>query len=145
MWLIWLTLFGIFGKMYFPEDPEGDSGIVRMKNAVWVDLVNWLLWTVTMVWTGLRWWKGRGGKNKEAGSSEMTKESDSIDGVGAGGRVTPPVASGAAPLAMPNPTSYEMRSALSDTPQHDVSPLVSRQNSRVNANAYSQERAVSPL
>ncbi|KAF4995068.1 hypothetical protein F66182_16413 [Fusarium sp. NRRL 66182] len=144
MWLIWLTLFGIFGNMYLPENPEGDAGIERMKHAVWVDLVNLLLWTVTMVWTGLKWWKGGIEKNKEGNSSEMTKESN-IYGVGAGGRVSPPVASGAAPLAMPNPTSYEMRSAPSDAPQHDVSPMVSRQNSNVNANTYNQGRAVSPL
>lgn len=153
MWLILLTLFGIFGKMYFPEKPELDLGIVRMKHAVWVDLVNWLLWTITMVWSGLRWWKGRVGKNK-GDSSEMTKESHIIDGAGAGarGRTTPPVASGAAPffvndgpLAMPNPTSYETpRAASSDAPQHDVSPMVSRQNSTANADANREERATSP-
>lgn len=57
--LLWLTLFGIFGKMYIGEDPEGDDGITRMKHAVWVDLTNLLLWVATATWCGLRWWKGR--------------------------------------------------------------------------------------
>jgi hypothetical protein len=57
--LFWLTLFGIFGKMYISEDPEGDSGITRMKHAVWVDLTNLLLWVGTAMWCGLRWWKGK--------------------------------------------------------------------------------------
>lgn len=33
--------------MYIKEDPEGDSEIMRMKNAVWVDLANALLWFLT--------------------------------------------------------------------------------------------------
>lgn len=57
--VLWLTLFGIFGKMYIGEDPEGDSGITRMKHAVWVDLTNLVLWTVSATWCGLRWWKGK--------------------------------------------------------------------------------------
>lgn len=57
MFLFWLTLFGIFGKMYIPEDPEGDSAIVRMKRAVWVDLTNLFLWCTSAVWCGLRWLK----------------------------------------------------------------------------------------
>jgi len=44
MFILWIALFGLFGKMYIHENPEGDSGIKRMKNAVWVDLVNALLW-----------------------------------------------------------------------------------------------------
>jgi len=55
IWLFWLVVFGIFGKMYIKEDPEnvghGDGpGIQRMKNAVWVDLINMLLWLVTAAW-----------------------------------------------------------------------------------------------
>ncbi|KAL2013670.1 hypothetical protein VTN00DRAFT_1195 [Thermoascus crustaceus] len=53
--VLWLTLFGIFGKMYIGEDPEGDTGIVRMKHAVWVDLANLGLWIGSATWVGLRW------------------------------------------------------------------------------------------
>lgn len=145
--LIWLTLFGIFGKMYLPENPEGDLDIVRMKHAVWVDLVNVLLWTATTVWSGLRWWQGRVRKGKETGSgdvSEMKQEFAFNDGArdGAGGRVTPPVASGAAPIPMPAPTPYETpRATPSNAHQHDISPMVTRQNLSANT----EERAVSPL
>ena len=52
--ILWLTLFGVFGKMYISEDPVGDSGIVRMKHAVWVDLTNLLLWVITMTWYCVR-------------------------------------------------------------------------------------------
>jgi hypothetical protein len=110
MCLIWLTLFGIFGKMYFPENPEGDLDIVRMKHAVWVDLINLLLWTATMIWSGLRWWQGRVRKDKDGGgdSSEMKKEvTRDIASAGAGGHATPPVASGAAPVSMLERLSYQ--------------------------------------
>lgn len=30
--------------MYINEDPEGNGNIQRMKNAVWVDLANVILW-----------------------------------------------------------------------------------------------------
>uniref|UniRef100_A0A093X8R5 DNA-binding protein RHL1 n=1 Tax=Talaromyces marneffei PM1 TaxID=1077442 RepID=A0A093X8R5_TALMA len=149
--VIWLTLFGIFGKMYLPEHPEGDLDIVRMKHAVWVDLVNLLLWTATMIWSGLRWWQGR--VRKDGDSSEMKNEGFDFND-GAGGRAaTPPAASGAAsvpkmvaPLAMPAPTPYQTpRADPRDAPQHDISPLVSRQNSGANSNANTEERSVSPL
>jgi hypothetical protein len=35
--------------MYINEDPEGNAGIQRMKNAVWIDLVNALLWLIAFV------------------------------------------------------------------------------------------------
>jgi hypothetical protein len=47
LWFCWLVVFGIFGKMYITEDPEGDAGVQRMKNAVWIDLINMLLWFLT--------------------------------------------------------------------------------------------------
>ncbi len=47
--ILWAAVFGIFGKLYIHANPQGDKGIMRMKNAVWVDLVNMLLWLVTAV------------------------------------------------------------------------------------------------
>jgi hypothetical protein len=49
-WLVaflFLVLFGMFGNMYLREKPEGNKGIIRMKNAVWIDLANLLLWTIS--------------------------------------------------------------------------------------------------
>ena len=43
LFILWIALFGLFGNMYIKEKAEGDSGVQRMKNAVWVDLVNALL------------------------------------------------------------------------------------------------------
>ncbi|KUL92081.1 hypothetical protein ZTR_02621 [Talaromyces verruculosus] len=137
MCLIWMIVFGIFGKMYLPEHPEGDLDIVRMKHACWVDLVNLLLWAATMIWSGLRWWQGRIRKSKEEGESA---------GAGAGGHAAPPVASGAAPVAASaNPASHERsRAVTSYAAQHDAAPVVSRQNSRESAYESSEERVVSP-
>jgi hypothetical protein len=43
--ILWFALFGIFGKIYINADhTPKQSGIIRMKNAVWVDLANALLW-----------------------------------------------------------------------------------------------------
>ncbi|KAF2139070.1 uncharacterized protein K452DRAFT_80501 [Aplosporella prunicola CBS 121167] len=51
--ILWLALFGLFGKMYIGEKVEGDSGIQRMKNAVWVDLVNMVLWFISATYASL--------------------------------------------------------------------------------------------
>jgi uncharacterized membrane protein affecting hemolysin expression len=41
-------VFGIFGKLYINETPApGDTANRRMKNAVWIDLVNMILWFLT--------------------------------------------------------------------------------------------------
>lgn len=74
--LLWLILFGIFGKMYISENPEGDAGITRMKHAVWVDLTNLLLWAGTATWCGLRWWKGK--PSDEAAVADEPFESDKV-------------------------------------------------------------------
>ncbi|RHZ61352.1 MARVEL domain-containing protein [Aspergillus thermomutatus] len=67
--VLWLTLFGIFGKMYIGDYSEGPK-VTRMRHAVWVDLVNLGLWAVTMGWVGFRWWKGvKGGQ--EGGEREV--------------------------------------------------------------------------
>lgn len=59
LFVLWIALFGIFGKMYIHENPEGDSGIQRMKNAVWVDLVSALLWLLLAVASFGYWWGHR--------------------------------------------------------------------------------------
>jgi hypothetical protein len=59
VWLCYLVAFAIFGKMYIPEDAEGNSGIMRMKNAVWVLLTNMLLWFITACVGGFVFWKNR--------------------------------------------------------------------------------------
>ncbi|KAH8884223.1 hypothetical protein GQ53DRAFT_846346 [Thozetella sp. PMI_491] len=55
LFALWIALFGVFGSMYIKENAEGNADIQRMKNAVWVDLVNALLWLVGSV-TMLAYW-----------------------------------------------------------------------------------------
>jgi hypothetical protein len=74
--ILWLTLFGIFGKMYISEDPEGVKGIVRMKHAVWVDLTNLTLWVISATWCGLRW--RRGMKAVAAAGDEPMEKFESV-------------------------------------------------------------------
>jgi hypothetical protein len=56
IFILWCAVFGIFGKMYIHENPEGNGDITRMKNAVWIDLVNLLLWFVGTVFGAAYWW-----------------------------------------------------------------------------------------
>lgn len=59
LFILWIALFGVFGKMYIHEDPEGDAGVRRMKSAVWVDLASALLWFLTFLGALGYWWHHR--------------------------------------------------------------------------------------
>jgi hypothetical protein len=52
--LLWLVLFGIFGKIYIGGGHTG-----RMNHAVWVDLLNLFLWLFTAGWRGGQCWGRR--------------------------------------------------------------------------------------
>jgi len=45
--------------MYINENPEGNADIQRMKNAVWLVLVNALLWLVNTIAAFVYWWRHR--------------------------------------------------------------------------------------
>jgi hypothetical protein len=66
-----MALFGVFGKMYISEDAEGNSGITRMKHAVWVDLVNMLLWFMTAVYGAVVFVMYRRGRNLPTGRVQV--------------------------------------------------------------------------
>ena len=44
--ILWIALFGVF-RDYFNENPEMDSGIQKMKIAVWFDVTCAILWMIT--------------------------------------------------------------------------------------------------
>ena len=45
--ILWVAVFGNFARLYLHAKAYGNAGIQRMKNAVWVDLTNMLLWFIT--------------------------------------------------------------------------------------------------
>ena len=69
--ILWIALFGVFGKLFIKENPEGDGGITRMKHAVWVDLVNALLWLFTAIYGGLMFWKHHTGRSLHTGRATV--------------------------------------------------------------------------
>ncbi|KAI1813139.1 hypothetical protein GGS20DRAFT_577804 [Poronia punctata] len=56
IFILWIALFGIFGKMFIDRDPKGNQDVQRMKNAVWVDLANALLWLIGTGAAAAYWW-----------------------------------------------------------------------------------------
>lgn len=57
--LLWLVCFGVFGKVFLPSSHGAGGYEGKMWRAVWVDLVCWGVWGISMVWFGVRWWKAR--------------------------------------------------------------------------------------
>ena len=69
--ILWTAVFGIFGKLYIPAHPTPkQSGQRRMKNAVWVDLTNMLLWLVTAIWGTIEFFRHRGGRTLHTGRAK---------------------------------------------------------------------------
>jgi hypothetical protein len=71
VFLCYLVAFGIFGKMFIGEDPEGNKGIIRMKNAVWVLLTNMLLWLISAVVGAFMFWRTRKARTTHTGRAGM--------------------------------------------------------------------------
>ena len=71
--ILWTAVFGIFGKLYIHEHAEGDGGIKRMKNAVWIDLVNMLLWLISAVMASVLFFTMRGGKSLHSKSAFLKR------------------------------------------------------------------------
>ena len=69
--ILWAAVFGIFGKMYIHENPEGDRGVGRMKNAVWIDLINMLLWFFTSIFAAVWFFFLRGGRSLHTGRANV--------------------------------------------------------------------------
>lgn len=61
----------LYFQMYIDEDPEGDGDIKRMKDAVWVDLINMLLWLVATLAAGGYWLKHRETKSRFTGRANL--------------------------------------------------------------------------
>ncbi|KAK2591471.1 hypothetical protein QQS21_010847 [Conoideocrella luteorostrata] len=71
LFILWIALFGVFGSMFIHENPEGDSGIQRMKNAVWIDLVSALLWLFSSVGAFVYWWRHRDNRSQFTGRARV--------------------------------------------------------------------------
>jgi ABC-type branched-subunit amino acid transport system permease subunit len=71
IFLCYLVAFGIFGNMFISENPEGNKGIIRMKNAVWVLLTNMLLWLITAVIGAVMFWRTRKARTTHTGRAGM--------------------------------------------------------------------------
>ncbi|EOA83337.1 uncharacterized protein SETTUDRAFT_43162 [Exserohilum turcica Et28A] len=67
VFICYLVAFGIFGNMYIKEDPEGNKGITRMKNGVWVLLTNMLLWFITAAIGAFLFWRARKARTTHTG------------------------------------------------------------------------------
>ncbi|RDA94967.1 hypothetical protein CP533_0128 [Ophiocordyceps camponoti-saundersi (nom. inval.)] len=51
LFILWIAVFGVFGSIYIKAGgrDDKDSDVQRMKAAMWIDLVNALLWLVSAV------------------------------------------------------------------------------------------------
>ena len=65
--ILWVAVFGVFGKIYIHAKPPNK----KMKDAVWVDLVNMLLWLVTSIISAVAFFAMRGGRSLHTGRAAV--------------------------------------------------------------------------
>ncbi|KAK4900988.1 hypothetical protein LTR27_002171 [Elasticomyces elasticus] len=90
LFILWTALFGLFARVFIPASDSADAYrlaypypydryipmviriVVRMKRAVWIDLVNMLLWFVTAVYSTFIWYRNRGsGRTLHTGRGQI--------------------------------------------------------------------------
>ncbi|KAK3629043.1 hypothetical protein LTR56_018279 [Elasticomyces elasticus] len=82
LFILWTALFGVFARVFIPfpgsadgyADPKDPTIpiIIRMKHAVWIDLVNMLLWLITAIYTTVIWFRNRGsGRTLHTGRGQI--------------------------------------------------------------------------
>lgn len=72
LFILWTAVFGLFGSMYINAKVEMQSGVKRMKNAVWIDLINMLLWFVSAIVGAVGFWRWmRHGRSLHTGRARV--------------------------------------------------------------------------
>lgn len=69
--ILWTALFGVFGKLFIHINPHGNGPFQRMKNAVWIDLINMLLWLLTTLLSVVLFLKYRGSRSLHTGRAKV--------------------------------------------------------------------------
>ncbi|KAF4119916.1 hypothetical protein GMORB2_3604 [Geosmithia morbida] len=72
LFILWIAVFGLFADMYLHKDNKnGDSDIRLMKDAIWVDLVNAILWLIAAVADLGYWFKHRDVRTRFTGRATV--------------------------------------------------------------------------
>ncbi|RFU29350.1 hypothetical protein B7463_g6982, partial [Scytalidium lignicola] len=71
LFILWIALFGVFGNLFIHAHAAGVPGVQRMKNAVWVDLVNALLWLISAIAMGFYWFGQRQKRSQFTGRAAV--------------------------------------------------------------------------
>ncbi|KAI9811980.1 MAG: hypothetical protein M1832_000645 [Thelocarpon impressellum] len=66
LFLLWVVVFGIFGKLLIGKDTKKDAHAQRMLNAVWVDLFNMCLWFITAAYGAIIYMRRRASSARSA-------------------------------------------------------------------------------
>ncbi|KAI2639442.1 hypothetical protein GGS21DRAFT_507703 [Xylaria nigripes] len=56
IFVLWITVFGMYGSTFLHQNANGNDDIKRMKNAVWVDLTMTLLWVADVAFLAFCLW-----------------------------------------------------------------------------------------
>lgn len=69
--ILWVAVFGIFGKLYIKKSAHHSSSVQNMKNAVWVDLINMLLWLLSAAYGAVLFFRHKAHKSLFTGRADV--------------------------------------------------------------------------
>jgi hypothetical protein len=56
IFVLWVAVFGLFGRIYFNAKPDSDLDIKHIRAVVWIDLTNTIVWLLGTVFSGVEYW-----------------------------------------------------------------------------------------
>ncbi len=59
------------GQLFLHAHADGNGAVMRMKNAIWVDLVSALLWFFVTLGSAAYWWKHRDVRSRFTGRARV--------------------------------------------------------------------------
>ncbi|ATY61908.1 hypothetical protein A9K55_008865 [Cordyceps militaris] len=71
LFILNITLFGVFAKLFLHADAGGNGAVTRMKNAIWVDLTTALLWFLATIASAGYLWKHRDVRSRFTGRAHV--------------------------------------------------------------------------
>ncbi|OAR01711.1 hypothetical protein LLEC1_03260 [Akanthomyces lecanii] len=71
LFILHITLFGVFAKLFLHANTSRNGAVMRMKNAIWVDLTAALLWLLVTLGSAGYWWKHRDVRTRFTGRARV--------------------------------------------------------------------------
>ncbi|KAI0875247.1 hypothetical protein GGS24DRAFT_455973 [Hypoxylon argillaceum] len=71
IFVLWVAVFGVFGRLSWSANPDDNIDLQRIRIAVWLDLVNVILWLLGTVMLGVEYWTSHPRSTRFTGRAKL--------------------------------------------------------------------------